>query len=117
MDYLVSYANQLIPWLHSIFPALHKVPSIWWHHAMNVLFFIVLLIVFYGAYYSFRRAFGHEKFKGRWYTSQGIHNLKQELYTGVREGRLPDSQTMAFLDKHIYGKTSAMRKLSGNGWL
>ena len=58
-----------------------------------------------------------ERFKGKWYTVEALHRLKQELYSGVREGRLPDSETMAFLDKHIYGKENKLRRLSGNDWL
>lgn len=68
-------------------------------------------------YYSFRRALGHEKFKGRWFRPDDLQNLKQELYSGVLAGRLPDAETMRFLDKHIYGKESKFRRMSGTDWL
>lgn len=68
-------------------------------------------------YYCFRRGFGYEKFKGEWYGPEDLQKLKQELYSGVREGRLPDAETMRFLDKHVYGKVSKLRQISGTGWL
>jgi len=64
-----------------------------------------------------RGAFGYEKFKGHWYGPEDVQKLKQELYSGVREGRIPDAETMRFLDRHIYGKESNLRRMSGTGWL
>ena len=93
---------------------LATVPLIWWINASFGLFSCLCL---WAIYYCVRRALGHEKFKGKWYTAETLHQLKQELYSGVREGRLPDSETMAFLDKHIYGKENKLRRLSGNDWL
>ena len=71
----------------------------------------------WSTFYFFRLGFGWEKFKGRWYGPEDVQKLKQELYAGVRGGRLPDAETMAFLDKHIYGKESEFRRMSGKGWL
>lgn len=91
-----------------------RVPFVWWINAAFVLWtFICLWAIYYGT----RRYLGHERFKGQWYNARQLQALKQELYSGVREGRLPDSQMMAFLDRHIYGKKNALRSINGNGWL
>lgn len=86
--------------------------------AANTLAAACFILVLYFSYYCFRRGLGYTKFKGRWYGAEDTEKLKQELYSGVREGRLPDSETMRFLDRHVYGrKGSEMRNLSGRGWL
>lgn len=35
----------------------------------------------------------------------------------VHGWQMPDAETMAFLDKHVYGKESTFRKMSGSSWL
>lgn len=111
MEALLDY---LPPWALNYFYQI--TPGQWWI-AANVAFFVGCVLASWFAFYCFRRGFGWEKFKGRWYGPEDIQNLKQELYSGVRDGRLPDAETMAFLDKHIYGKESSFRKLSGKGWI
>lgn len=93
------------------------IPRSWYSYALNSVFFVYASVCLYLIYYSARRAFGHEKFKGDWYRPGQLEALKQELYSGIKDGRLPDSETMAFLDRHIYGKERELRKLSGKGWL
>jgi hypothetical protein len=110
--------NRILDFLpDQLLPYIHQVPLVWWLYAANFLFLALSIFCLWVVYYSFRRALGHEKFKGNWYTPSTLQKLKQELYSGVRDGRLPDSETMAFLDRHIYGKESELRRLSGNGWL
>lgn len=91
-----------------------QIPPIW---LINAVFAAWLWLCLYVAYYGTRRGLGHEKYKGQWYNGDQLQLLKQELYSGVRAGRIPDSQTMAFLDRHVYGKESEIRRLNGNGWL
>lgn len=91
-----------------------QIPPMWW---INTAFVLWLALCLWVIHYGTRRALGHERFKGQWYNAKQLQALKQELYTGVREGRLPDSQTMAFLDRHIYGKENALRRVNGNDWL
>lgn len=108
----MQFIIDLLPpefWLYAA-----KVPFIWYVHTA---FACWLMLCAYAFQYGIRRYLGHEKFKGRWYNASQIQLLKQELYEGVRQGRIPDSQTMAFLDRHIYGKESEIRRLNGNGWL
>lgn len=93
------------------------IPHVWYFYALNGVFAVFCLACLYMIYYSFRRASGHEKFKGNWYRPAQLQALKQELFDGIKDGRLPDSETMAFLDRHIYGKEREMRKINGNGWL
>lgn len=88
-----------------------------WRYAGHAAFFCLLTGGAWFAFYCFRRGFGWEKFKGQWYGPEDAEKLKQELYSGVRDGRLPDAETMAFLDKHVYGKESEFRRMSGRGWL
>jgi len=84
---------------------------------IDAAYVVFVLLCIWASYYGYRRGLGHERFKGQWYSARQLQMLKQELYSGVREGRLPDSQTMAFLDRHVYGKESELRRLNGNGWL
>lgn len=91
-------------------------PLHWWY-AANAAVLSALAAGVWFAFYCFRRGFGYEKFKGDWYGPEDLQKLKQELYSGVRDGRLPDAETMAFLDKHVYGKESKFRRMSGTGWL
>lgn len=91
-----------------------QIPPVW---VINVVFALWLWLWCYVAVYGIRRYLGHEKFKGQWYNARQIQLLKEELYSGVRAGRLPDSKTMAFLDRHVYGKDSEIRRINGNGWL
>lgn len=86
-------------------------------YGIQAVVMVAMLFCCWGIYYSFRRAFGHERFKGHWYSPEQFQSLKEELYTGVRNGRLPDSETMALLDRHVYGKVSTLRSWNGNGWL
>lgn len=77
---------------------------------LDVSFGLFAILCLFIAYYAFRRAAGHRRFKGKWYNADAYAQLIQELYTGVREGRVPDFETMELLDRHIYGKTSALRQ-------
>lgn len=65
------------------------------------------------AIYCGLRAFGWRRFRGRWYSPQHFEALIQELYTGVREGRVPDYESMRLLDQYIYGRRgSDLRNLT-----
>lgn len=80
---------------------------------VNAAFAVGLLLLSYFSYYCFRRGLGHRRFKGRWYHADAYQTLIQELYSGVREGRLPDYETMRVLDRHIYGRSgSRIRSLT-----
>lgn len=95
-----------------------QIPAQWLFFGFNLLFLVVSAVGLWLAYYSFRRAFGYQRFKGHWYSHDNFEILKQELYSGVRDGRLPDSETMRLLDRHVYGrKGSQLRNINGNGWL
>jgi len=95
-----------------------QIPEQWLFVFFNLAFLIFAVVVLWFIYYSFRRAFGYQRFKGDWYSHQQFEILKQELYSGVRDGRLPDSETMRLLDRHIYGrKGSQLRNINGNGWI
>lgn len=95
----------------------YQVTPLQWWYAANVALLSSIAAAAWFTFYSFRRWLGWEKFKGRWYSPDDAERLKQELYSGVRDGRLPDAETMAFLDKHVYGKESKFRRMSGTGWL
>jgi len=95
-----------------------QVPLTWWPYIVNGVFSVMALLCAWTAYYGIRRALGHERFRGSWYSHEQFEALKQEIYTGVREGRLPDSEMMALLDRHVYGRDGTqLRKLSGTDWL
>lgn len=94
-----------------------QIPSEWLWCAINVAFGLLFFVGFYLFYYCVRRGLGHEKFKGTWYRPDQLQKLKQVLYEGIREGRLPDRETMRFLDRHIYGKEQELRKINGTNWL
>ena len=98
-------------------PYLDLVTPLQWWYAANAALLLCVVGSAWFAFYCVRRGLGWEKFKGEWYGPDDLQNLKQELYSGVRDGRLPDAETMAFLDKHIYGKESEFRRMSGKGWL
>lgn len=92
----------------------YMVPASWWNYALNALVVVFVLICLRFTYYCFRRALGYVKFKGLWYSPEAFHLMKQELYSGVREGRLPDSESMRLLDKHVYGRGgSEIRNILG----
>ena len=99
------------------YPYINMVTPLQWWYAANVVIGLALLLILFFSYYCIRRGLGHNKFKGKWFGPEDFENLKQELYSGVREGRLPDPETMRMLDKHVYGKESKFRKMSGSGWL
>lgn len=107
LDYIPAWA---LPYLGMI------TPLQWWY-AGNATLLLAIVFAAWFAYYCFRRGLGYEKFKGEWYGRDDLERLKQELYSGVLDGRLPDRETMAFLDRHIYGRESGFRRLSGTGWL
>ena len=111
MQYLLNFLPA------DVLTYVRQVPSIWWWYAANGAFLMFCCASAYFSFYCFRRARGYEKFKGSWYSPESLQNLKQELYSGVRDGRLPDRETMAFLDRHIYGKESQLRKINGKGWI
>jgi hypothetical protein len=114
----LTYLDNILGILpESLLHYVRQIPPLWWWYTVNAVVLSLLAAALWFAYYCFRRAFGHEKFKGRWYGTEDMQKLKQELYSGVREGRLPDTETMAFLDKHVYGKESKLRRMSGTGWL
>ena len=100
-----------------VWPYLNLVTPLEWWYVANIICLLLIGGGGWGALYWFRRALGYEKFKGEWYGPEDAQKLKEELYSGLREGRLPDVETMAFLDKHIYGKESEFRRMSGRGWL
>jgi hypothetical protein len=91
-------------------------PQQWWY-AINAAIGLTMFLTLMFSYYCIRRGLGHHKFKGKWFGPADFENLKQELYSGVRDGRLPDSETMRLLDRHVYGSESKFRKMSGSGWL
>lgn len=77
-----------------------------WH----VTYFVVITFIAINCwltYYSFRRALGHRKFKGKWFNEDHFQALIQELYSGTREGRIPDYETMKLLDRYIYGRNGS----------
>ena len=92
----------------------YHLPLLWYVNAGFALFIITVLC---GGYRLLRWAAGHTKFKGKWYSPDQFQALKEEIYFGYRNGRLPDSETMAMLDKHIYGKEQELRRINGNDWL
>lgn len=108
----MQYVLDLLP--PEFWRYLDQIPPFW---LINTAFALWLWLCLWVGYYGIRRGLGHERFKGQWYNAEQLQLLKQELYSGVREGRLPDSQTMAFLDRHIYGKENELRRINGNGWL
>lgn len=105
------------PYIAQVLSYWHQLPPQAVNYAIHAGIAVGMLFLAYFTYYAFRRGFGHERFKGRWYAGETLQALKQELYSGVRDGRIPDSETMRFLDRHVYGRESAMRKLNGNGWM
>jgi hypothetical protein len=111
MDFLLDYLPVwALPYYY------HLTPLQWWYVA-NVVLLSSIAAGTWLAFYCFRRWLGWERFKGRWYGPEDAERLKQELWEGVRAGRLPDAETMAYLDQHVYGKESKFRRMSGTGWL
>ena len=88
----------------------------WWYLA-NVTIILAVALGASFTYYSFRRGLGYQKFKGHWYSHESFEKLKEELCSGIRDGRLPDSETMSMLDKHVYGMKSNLRAVSGKNWI
>lgn len=65
------------------------------------------------AIYCFARAFGYVWYQGRFHSPLRWQAIVQELYSGVREGRVPDYRTMKILDRYIYGRSgSTLRDLN-----
>lgn len=53
------------------------------------------------------RAFGWRRYQGTWYSPDQFQAIVQELYTGVKDGRVPDYETMKLLDEYIYGRSGS----------
>lgn len=65
------------------------------------------------AAYSVFRFMGWRKYQGTWYSAKQFQLVVQEIYSGVREGRVPDYETMKILDEYVYGKKgSRLRRLT-----
>lgn len=66
-----------------------------------------------GFIYGLLRALGWRRYQGSWYSPDQFQLIVQELYSGVRAGRVPDYETMKLLDEYVYGrKGSQIRNLT-----
>lgn len=89
-------------------PYIYRLTEREWMIVVNVVFAVGLLALSAFSAYCFLRAAGWRRFKGRWYNAEQFAALIQELYSGVREGRVPDYETMRLLDRHIYGRNGSL---------
>lgn len=63
--------------------------------------------------YSILRFLGWRRYQGTWVSPDQFEAIVQELYSGVRAGRVPDYKTMQILDEYVYGrKGSNIRKMT-----
>lgn len=75
------------------------------------LLFIAVAMVF--TVYCFYKARGWHRYQGRWVSPEQFQKIVQELYDGVRSGRVPDYETMKILDEYVYGrKGSEIRRMT-----
>lgn len=99
-------------------PYLYKLTPQQWFVIANVAcgLFVLLSLIF--AYYCFMRARGFVWYQGRFRSPDQWQAIVQELYSGVREGRVPDHKTMLILDRYIYGRSgSDIRNLTKRDYI
>lgn len=94
-------------------PYIYRLTEREWQLVLNGLTGFAFLLVFLLSVYCLLRGLGWRRYRGRWYSPAKFEFLIQELYSGVREGRVPDFETMRLLDQYVYGrKGSDLRKLT-----
>lgn len=78
---------------------------------------ILLAPLLWLALYSFRRALGHVRHRGRWYSQREWMLFLAEIQRGEAEGRVINYEDAAALDRARYGKKLLTRKLARrSGW-
>lgn len=97
MQFLIDYAPA---WA---LPYIYLLTEREWTMVFNTIFWLVMLTILLASAYCMLIGLGWRRYGGRWYSPKSFQALVQELYTGVREGRVPDYQTMKILDRHVYG--------------
>lgn len=98
MEYLI---NNVPDWA---LPYVYKLtPEQWFYlgYGASVLLMLFGLAV---AIYGTLRALGWRRYQGTWYSPEQFQFIVQELYSGVRDGRVPDYETMKILDAYVYGR-------------
>lgn len=110
-------------WLLDVMPewalpyAYRVTPYQWWV-SLNIAFFAFVLIASGFSFYCFMRARGYVWYQGRFRSPDQWQAIVQELYSGVREGRVPDHKTMLILDRYIYGRRgSDLRNLTKQDYI
>lgn len=107
MDSLLSYMPE---WA---LPYVYKLTFQQWLLVGYAACALLVLGGFSLAVYCFARALGYVWYQGRFHSPERWQAIVQELYSGVREGRVPDYETMKILDRYIYGRSgSSLRNLN-----
>lgn len=103
LDYLPAVAH----------PYVYKLTAAQWLLVGQVLALVVCVVGLAVLAYCVLRALGWRRFQGSWVSPDQFQAIVQELYTGVKDGRVPDYETMKILDEYVYGsKGSTIRKLN-----
>lgn len=109
MDYLAALLD-LLP--QSVWPYIQLLSVEQWRMVGQAFCAIWIAAACWFSYYCIRRGLGHRKWHGQWYNPEQLQMLVQELYAGVKDGRVPDHETMVLLDEYIYGRQSDLRRLN-----
>ena len=97
----------------ALLPYVYMLTEQQWLMVANAAALLLIVAGLFGSIYCALRALGWRRFRGHWYSPQQFHALVQELYSGVKDGRVPDYQTMRLLDQYVYGpRGSDLRKLT-----
>lgn len=101
MEILIRYLpDWALPYVYKI------MPQQWLYLAYGGAVLLMLLGLV-GTIYGTLRALGWRRYQGTWYSPEQFLQIVQELYTGVRDGRVPDYETMKILDEYIYGRNGS----------
>ena len=85
-------------------PYVYKLTSQQWFYVAYTASVLLIVAGIVGTIYCTLRALGWRRYQGAWYSPDQFQLIVQELYSGVRDGRVPDFETMKILDEYVYGR-------------